>query len=220
MTLTVQQMREHLQLYFVMGSLNCIHDPVETLASAICGGVTMFQFREKGKGSLLGESRIHYAKTLQALCKENNIPFIVNDDVSLSLALDADGVHIGQDDEDACLVRRRMGNKIVGISAHTLDEARKACEQGADYIGVGPIYPTSTKHDTFPVQGTTIIREMRAMGIEIPLVGIGGVTQDNGAEVMSAGADGIAVISEISKAGDVRKAAARLKEIAVAGGQR
>ena len=218
MILTAQQMREQLPLYFVMGSLNCIHDPVETLAAAIRGGVTMYQYREKGKGSLPGESRIRYAKALQQLCKENGIPFIVNDDVDLAIALDADGVHIGQEDEELPLVRKRMGNKIVGISAHTLYEAMQACEQGADYIGVGPIYPTSSKQDTFPVQGTLIIREMRAAGLTIPLVGIGGITEVNGADVMAAGADGLAVISAISRAEDVEGAAVRLKEIAAARG--
>lgn len=88
---------------------------------------------------------MRFAKELQTLCKEYSVPFIVNDDVELAIELDADGVHVGQDDEGITSVREKMGDKIIGVSAHTIEEARFAIENGADYLGVGPIFPTSTK---------------------------------------------------------------------------
>ena len=88
---------------------------------------------------------MRFAKELQTLCKEYSVPFIVNDDVELAIELDADGVHVGQDDEGITSVREKMGDKIIGVSAHTIKEARFAIENGADYLGVGPIFPTSTK---------------------------------------------------------------------------
>ncbi len=195
-----QQMSKLLQVYFIMGSNNCKQDPLQVMKEALDGGVTLFQFREKGEGALTGEGRVHFAKQLQALCKEYDVPFIVNDDVELAIELDADGVHVGQDDEGITSVREKMGDKIVGVSAHTIEEARFAIANGADYLGVGPIFPTSTKKDTKAVQGTKGLRHFRDAGITIPIVGIGGITVENAASVIGAGADGISVISAISLA--------------------
>ena len=105
------------------------------------------------------------AEELQFICKEANIPFIVNDDIELALSINADGVHIGQDDEPAQHVREKLKNKILGISVHNIQEARQEIKNGADYFGVGPIYPTKTKEDANKVQGLTIITELRASGI-------------------------------------------------------
>ncbi|WP_375335758.1 MULTISPECIES: thiamine phosphate synthase [unclassified Bacillus (in: firmicutes)] len=195
-----QQMSKLLQVYFIMGSNNCKQDPLQVMKEALDGGVTLFQFREKGEGALTGEERVHFAKQLQALCKEYDVPFIVNDDVELAIELDADGVHVGQDDEGITSVREKMVDKIVGVSAHTIEEARFAIANGADYLGVGPIFPTSTKKDTKAVQGTKGLRHFRDAGITIPIVGIGGITVENAASVIEAGADGISVISAISLA--------------------
>ncbi|GCD82355.1 thiamine phosphate synthase [Parageobacillus thermoglucosidasius] len=193
-------MKQRLKVYFIMGSVNCKKSPFEVLTEAIDGGITLFQFREKGSGALVGEQKYEFAKQLQAICQKRGIPFIVNDDVELALAIDADGVHIGQDDEDARVVREKIGDKILGVSAHNLAEAQAAATAGADYIGVGPIYPTKSKADAKQAQGPGMIRLLRDNGIDIPIVGIGGITAENASEVMNAGADGVSVISAIASA--------------------
>jgi thiamine-phosphate pyrophosphorylase len=196
-----------------MGSTNCTEDPEKVLFQAINGGISMFQFREKGTDALTGSEKKYLARKLQKLCKDHGIPFIINDDIELALALNADGVHIGQDDDDAGTVRKILGEgKIVGVSAHTLAEVEKAINDGADYIGAGPIYPTLTKTDAKPVKGTSLLEEVRNSGIMIPIVGIGGITAENARAVIEAGADGVSVITSISLAEDVYKSATALKK--------
>jgi thiamine-phosphate pyrophosphorylase len=192
-------LRECLQLYFVMGSHNCEKNPARVLEEALSGGVTMFQFREKGIHSLKGKSRVELARELQQLCHKHSVPFIINDDVDLALSLNADGVHIGQEDESIEMVRKKIGDKILGVSTHDVREAQLAFESGADYLGVGPMFHTDTKNDCRVVQGPKVIELIRAAGISLPLVGIGGIHAGNVKEVIKAGADGVAVISTISK---------------------
>lgn len=203
-------MRSLLKIYFIAGSTNCLQDPVTVLEAAIRGGITIFQYREKGEGSLCDLEKQKLGKRLRKICKENDIPFIVNDDIELALELDADGVHIGQEDEDAAQVRRKIGDRILGVSVHNLEEAEKAKQAGADYFGVGPVFPTATKTDTRAVQGTAMIEELKDFGV--PIVGIGGINADNAKLVMTAGADGVSVITAISQAEDVKEAAARLRD--------
>ncbi|WP_226645258.1 thiamine phosphate synthase [Mesobacillus subterraneus] len=205
-----EQMRSMLKLYFIAGSTNCFKDPVKVLEEAIRGGITIFQYREKGEGCLEKIEKLELGKKLQRLCLDNGIPFIVNDDIELALKLDADGVHIGQEDEDTVQVRRKIGNKILGVSVHNLEEAEKAKLAGADYFGVGPIFPTATKKNTRAVQGTVFLEQLKDFGV--PIVGIGGINADNAGAVMAAGADGVSVITAISQAEDVKAAAVRLKE--------
>lgn len=207
-----EKVREQLKLYFIMGSTNCTQDPKQVLTEAINGGITMFQFREKGSSALTGTEKINVARDLQELCREHAIPFIVNDDIELAVALNADGVHIGQDDEDAKLVREKIGDKILGVSAHTLAEVEKAITDGADYIGAGPIYQTLTKVDAEPVKGTVLIEEVRNSGIQIPIVGIGGIQADNASAVIEAGADGVSVITAISLSENVFESASALRK--------
>ncbi|MGG2093926.1 thiamine phosphate synthase [Bacillus sp. S13(2024)] len=207
-----QYMSELLQVYFIMGSNNCRKDPLQVMKEALDGGITIFQYREKGDGALTGEERYAFARQLQSLCKEYHVPFIVNDDVELALELDADGVHVGQDDEGIKMVREKMGDKMIGVSAHTIEEARFAIENGADYLGVGPIFPTHTKKDAKAVQGTEGLRFFRESGIEIPIVGIGGITIENAASVLEAGANGVSVISAISLADSPYNSTKRLAE--------
>ncbi|EOO13565.1 MULTISPECIES: thiamine phosphate synthase [Bacillus cereus group] len=210
--ITKAEMSRLLPVYFIMGSNNCTKEPLQVLRDALEGGITIFQLREKGEGALTGEKRIDFAKELQALCKEYDVPFIVNDDVELALELDADGVHVGQDDEGITSVRKKMGDKIIGVSTHTIEEARWAIENGADYLGVGPIFPTSTKKDTKAVQGTKGLKYFREQEITIPIVGIGGITIENTASVMEAGADGVSVISAISLAESAYESTKKLVE--------
>lgn len=207
-------MKRYLQLYLVVGSVNCKNglEPISVVESALSGGVTLVQYREKGAGSLHGEDRYRLALQLQSRCKAAGVPFIINDDVELALEIDADGVHIGQDDEHASEVRARIGDhRILGVSAHTVDEAKLATLHGADYLGVGPIYPTHSKEDAHEVQGTKILQEMREHSIQLPMVGIGGITEARVGDVIKAGADGVALISAITEASDVIKTVARLK---------
>ncbi|WP_339276160.1 thiamine phosphate synthase [Paenibacillus sp. FSL W8-0426] len=212
--LDMERVRRAMRLYLVMGSVNATHDPVEVLRQAIAGGITLFQFREKGTGALTGTARIALAERLREVCGQHSIPFIVNDDLELAVALQADGVHVGQDDADAALVRARIGpGRMLGVSAHSVTEARRAVQAGADYLGVGPMYPTRSKADAHAVLGPAGIAELRAAGIAVPLVGIGGIAADTAADVMAAGADGVAVISAVAGAADVRAAAAELAAV-------
>lgn len=195
-----EQIKKLIKLYFIMGSNNCESDPEYVLSEALKGGVTIFQFREKGEWCLTGSERIAFAKKLKQMCKAYQVPFIVNDDIELALEIDADGIHIGQEDESAYKVREKIKNKILGVSTHTLLEVQLAIHAGADYVGIGPIYPTATKKDAKSVQGTKLIQEVRAKGLNIPIVGIGGIKKENAKPIMQAGGDGVAVISEISLA--------------------
>ena len=203
---TPEMMRQHLRMYLVLGSVNCIEEPSRIVQKALAGGATMVQFREKGHGALVGEPMIQLARRIQNQCRQASVPFIVNDDVELALKLNADGVHIGQDDECAASVRERIGNRILGVSAHTVEEARRAILHGADYLGIGPIYPTVSKDDAKAAQGPAILRELRKAGIDLPIVGIGGITVERVEEVMGAGADGVAVISAVTGAESAREA--------------
>jgi thiamine-phosphate pyrophosphorylase len=210
--ITHASMRELLKVYFIMGSSNCEQDPQNVLSNAILGGVTLFQLREKGPQALTDTKRLDFARSLHSICKSYGVPFIVNDDVELALTLDADGVHIGQDDESAKAVRSQIGAKILGVSAHTVEEAKRAIADGADYLGIGPIFPTRSKDDAKEVQGTKLIRILREQRIDIPIVGIGGITPMNARSVIDDGADGVSVISTISMAESAREAARKLKQ--------
>nr|WP_213260859.1 thiamine phosphate synthase [Polycladospora coralii] len=196
-----------LSLYLILGSQNCKYAPEFVLQEAIRGGVTMFQFREKGESALPYREKRDLAKRLQQICQNNDIPFIVNDDIELTRELNADGIHIGQDDRPLKDVRAWFPDKIVGVSAHDVGEASKAMREGADYLGVGPMYHTDTKPDIELVKGPAVIQAMRKSGIQIPIVGIGGITHANAEAVLRAGADGIAVISAITKDQDPYQAA-------------
>ncbi|MBT2658137.1 thiamine phosphate synthase [Bacillus sp. ISL-18] len=208
----MKNLRDALKVYFIMGSPNCLKEPVEVLTEAIAGGVTIFQFREKGKDALTGAEKYELARRLQRICKEHEIPFIVNDDIELAIELDADGVHIGQEDEPVKVVRTRIGDsKILGVSVHSLEEAEIALNDGADYFGIGPIYPTNSKDDAKPVRGTELIEILRQQNYTIPMVGIGGITSENASAVVKAGADGVSVITAISHADSPLEAAKSLK---------
>ncbi|WP_312470876.1 thiamine phosphate synthase [Neobacillus sp.] len=191
-------LRALLKVYFIMGSNNCLKNPKDVLEEAIAGGITLFQYREKGEGALTGTEKLSLAKELQSICRDHQIPFIVNDDIELALAIDADGVHIGQEDEPVKSVREKIGDKILGVSVHSIEEAEVALREGADYFGIGPVFPTKTKVDAKPSRGTTLIQTLRKEGFTIPIVGIGGITHENARSVVEAGADGVSVITAIS----------------------
>ncbi|MGG6431678.1 thiamine phosphate synthase [Anoxybacillus sp. D401a] len=206
-------MKQKLSLYFVMGSVDCTKDPVAVLHEAIEGGITMFQFREKGKGALTGVEKYRLAEKLLERCRVHKIPFIVNDDVDLALALQADGVHVGQEDEAAERVRERIGDRYLGVSVYNLNEVKQALSARADYVGLGPIFPTVSKKDAKQACGLAMIEHIRAHEKHVPLVAIGGITQQTAKQVIEAGADGIAVISAICRAKQIREQTKRLYEI-------
>ncbi|WP_058303046.1 thiamine phosphate synthase [Gorillibacterium timonense] len=211
-----EEIRRLLRVYFIMGSPNTVgRPPEEVLTEAIAGGITLFQFREKGPGALTGSAKRELASRLQSICRKAGVPFLVNDDTALAEELNADGVHVGQDDEPAGILRSRLGaDKIIGVSAHTLEEARQAVLDGADYIGVGPIYPTSSKPDAEEACGPQLLTDLRSQGIQLPIVAIGGITCLNAAPILAAGANGLSVISAIAGAPDVRQAAADFASLA------
>jgi thiamine-phosphate pyrophosphorylase len=177
----------------------------DLLAAAIEGGCRMVQLREKEwpSGRVLP-----LAQRLRARCRATGVTFVVNDRVDLALALDADGVHLGQDDLPARLARPLLApGMILGISTHSVSQARAAQADGADYVAVGSMFATRSKAK-FELVGPELVRKLRAE-IRVPLVGIGGITHDNVDEVIRAGADGVAVISAVCAADDPRAASAR-----------
>jgi thiamine-phosphate pyrophosphorylase len=180
-------------------------DLVELLALALAGGSRMIQLREKEwpSGRLLP-----LAEKLRAACAAAGATFIVNDRVDLALAVGADGVHLGQDDLPARAARPLLRpGMILGISTHSVEQARTAQADGADYVAVGSMFATTSKAD-FQLVGPDLMRKLRGE-IRVPLVGIGGITPDNVSEVIQAGADGVAVISAVCAAADPKAAAAR-----------
>lgn len=180
-----------------MGTGNCIENPLLVLKEALEAGITMFQLREKGMNALIGEPLETFARECQQLCKAYKVPFIINDNVDLALRINADGVHVGQDDTQIEQIRLQFENKIIGVSVHTLNEMKKAVAGGADYVGIGPIYSTRSKADALAPAGVTFLREARATYLNFPIVAIGGITEDNARVPRRAGADGVAVISTI-----------------------
>ncbi|MDA8354551.1 MAG: thiamine phosphate synthase [Firmicutes bacterium] len=204
-----------LRLYLVMGSQDCRgRDPAWILQEAIAGGVTLFQFREKDS-SLSMTQTVSLGKQLRELCAKYRIPFIVNDRVDLAMILDADGVHLGQDDLPPVEVRPLLEtNALIGISTETPEEAKAAAQAGADYLGVGAMYATRSKPDAGKPIGPEGIRRINCkVSHPLPVVGIGGIDGNNAKEVIQAGAAGIAVISAITHADSPRRAAAELREI-------
>jgi len=175
---------------------------------ALSGGVTFLQIREKELGDAEFEEE---AIRLSKICNENKIPFIVNDNVILAKKINADGVHVGQEDMEAGKVREMIGEeKILGVSAQTVEEAILAEKAGADYLGVGAVFPTGSKDDAVEVSHETLKAICEA--VSIPVVAIGGITYENMVELKGTGIAGISVISAIFGKEDVEQASSRLLE--------
>jgi thiamine-phosphate pyrophosphorylase len=172
-------------------------NPVELAQMALAGGARMLQLRRK---SASGRELFEWAVRIQELCHGHEALFIVNDRVDIAIAMQADGVHLGQEDLPAAAARAMLGpDAIVGVSACNVDEAIRARDDGADYIGLGHIFPTFSKDKPFPPLGTVAIGEVRKV-VGLPVVAIGGIGAQNVTEVMQAGASGIAVISAVAGA--------------------
>lgn len=192
--------KQLLETYFIMGSQDVVGNPLNLLEEALKNGVTLFQWREKGTHSLTGYAYVQFARDCQALCKRYDVPFIVNDDVELAIQLDADGIHVGQDDVDAKKVREQLPYKILGVSVHTQKELQQAIQDGADYVGIGPIFSTQSKKDAKKPAGTTFLSEAAQSTPTLPIVAIGGIQPEHVYDLRQAGADGVSIISAISKA--------------------
>ena len=172
------------------------------------GGATFIQLREK---ELDFDAFVKEARAIKKLTDAYNIPFVINDAVDVALAVDADGVHVGQDDSDAGALREQLGDKIIGVSADTVELARKAEADGADYIGVGAIYSTATKTDAEVVAFETIAAICKA--VTIPVVAIGGLNETNILSLTGTGVDGVALVSAIFSKKDIISATKALRSL-------
>ena len=208
---------DQLQVYFVCGTQDIGFNPkrlLKVVEDACRGGVTCFQFREKGTGTLEGQQKFELAQQLKQICDKYNVLYIINDDVELAVAVNADGVHVGQEDMRLEDVRNLVGPKVVGISIHSVEELHKTDIVYADCVGVGPMYATSSKPDAQEPCGPERTSELQAEGVTLPCVGIGGITLDNARAVLHAGACGVAVISAIAHAEHPYEAAQQFKQLA------
>lgn len=201
-----------------IGRLHVITDTVlqsrfshfELAGMAIRGGADTIQFRQK-TGST--EVLTAHSQQIKQLCMKNGVTFIVNDHLDVAIAVEADGVHLGQDDYPALSARRLFGkDKIIGGSAAVLEDAVKCYEEGADYVGFGPIFPTSSKENAGPVSGLKQLEEV-VKTVPVPIIAIGGITPENTRGVLDAGAAGIAVISAVCSAPDPEEATRNLFEV-------
>lgn len=202
--------KRHMRLYAVTDRAwtgkRTLYQQVE---AALRGGVTCVQLREK---ALDEAAFLQEAKELCALCRRYGVPFIVNDSVEIALACGADGVHVGQEDLAAGEVRRRVGeDMILGVSVHTVEEARRAVRDGADYLGLGAVFPTSTKADA-DVMPRETLRAIRG-AVDVPTVAIGGISRGNLLQLSGSGVDGAALVSAIFSAEDIEGTCRELRAL-------
>ena len=204
----IKKKKKELMLYAVtdrhwLGD-ETLYDQVK---KALDGGATFVQLREK---KLDREDFLAEALEIQKLCKKYGVPFVINDEVSIAKDIDADGVHVGQSDMEAMDVRKVLGpDKILGVSAQTVEQAIIAEKHGADYLGVGAVFATGSKDDADDVSHETLKAICEA--VSIPVIAIGGITKDNVSELAGSGICGVAVISAIFGQNDIKKATEDLK---------
>ncbi len=182
----------------------------EQVEAALKGGVTCVQLREKEMDET---AFLQEAKDICALCHRYGVPFIVNDNVDVAIACQADGIHVGQEDMAAGEVRRRVGDAmLLGVSVHTVEEARRAVRNGADYLGLGAVFPTSTKTDVDQMTNETL----RAIcdAVDVPVVAIGGINRGNLLKLSGSGVDGVALVSAIFSAEDIEDPCRKLRLLA------
>ena len=202
--------KQHMLLYAVTDRAwtgkQTLYEQVE---AALKGGVTCVQLREK---ELEETAFLQEAKELCALCRRYGVPFLVNDNVEIAIACGADGIHVGQEDLAAGEVRRRVGeNMILGVSVHTVEEACQAVRDGADYLGLGAVFPTSTKTDVEQMPHETL----RAIcdAVDVPIVAIGGINRGNILKLAGSGVDGVALVSAIFSAEDIEGTCRELRAL-------
>jgi len=196
-------------LYLVTDRALAGERPLEQIIeAAVRGGATVVQLREKNRTT---EEFIALARPIRRLTRALGVPLIINDDVEAALAVEADGVHVGQSDTPWQEARRRLGTRaVVGLSVGTFEDLAAAESAEVDYLGIGPIFPTPTKTDAAPPWGLEGLRRAHAASQHV-LVAIGGINVQNASEVVRAGADGVAVVSALCAAPDVQRAAEALR---------
>ncbi len=183
----------------------------EDVESALKGGASFIQLREKEDMVLDHDAYLQEALEIGKLCRSYGVPFVLDDEVELAIEADADGVHVGQEDMEAGRVREKLGKeKILGVSVQTVEEAILAKERGADYLGVGAVFPTGSKKDAVDVSLETLKAISEA--VDLPVVAIGGISRDNVMELKGSGIAGIAVISAIFAKPDIEEATADLRK--------
>jgi thiamine-phosphate pyrophosphorylase len=200
-------------------SLSASRSTPDVVAAAIEGGVDIVQVREK---DTTAREQLRVARTVREQTHAAGVPMVVNDRVDIAAAVDADGVHLGDDDLPVAAAREQLGAEaVIGRSVSTAEAAREAERAGADYLGVGAVYATGSKDDIDDEEYDIGLAPVRNIdeAVDIPFVGIGGVTAENAAEVVAAGADGVAVITAVTAAADPTRATRKLGE-AVAEGRR
>ena len=181
----------------------------EQVASALKGGATCVQLREK---ELDDAAFLHEAMEISALCKQYGVPFFINDNVEIAIKCHADGIHVGQEDMAAALVRQRVGDDMmIGVSVHSVEEALEAVKNGADCLGVGAMFATPTKTDV-NVLSKDILRDICA-AVDIPVVAIGGIGKSNIAQLSGTGVDGVALVSAIFAADDIENECRMLRRM-------
>ncbi|MBE6503743.1 thiamine phosphate synthase [uncultured Methanobrevibacter sp.] len=198
-----------LSLYLVTDDSSDEEKFLNTIEEGIKGGVSVVQIREKTAETL---DFYNLALKVKKITSKYNVPLIINDRVDVAMAIDAEGVHVGQSDMPCDITRKLIGNdKILGVSAATISEAKKAEKDGADYIGTGAVFPTATKDDA-PSITKKDLKEI-VESINIPVVAIGGITLDNACELLDTGISGLSVVSAIMSAENPKKASEELLNI-------
>lgn len=198
-----------LSLYLVTDNSDDVEKFLNTIEEAIKGGTTVVQIREKTADTL---DFYNLALKVQEITKKYDVPLIINDRVDVAMAIDADGVHVGQSDMPCDVTRKLIGaDKILGVSAATIDEAKKAQKDGADYIGTGTVFPTQTKDDA-PKITKNELKEI-VESIDIPVVAIGGITLENAHELNDTGIAGLSVVSAIMSSDNPKKSSEELLNI-------
>ena len=198
-----------LSLYLVTDKSDDVEKFLKTIEEGIKGGVSVVQIREKTAETL---DFYDLALKVKEITRKYNVPLIINDRVDVALAIDADGVHVGQSDMPCDVTRKLIGeDKILGVSAATIDEARKAEEDGADYIGTGAVFPTATKDDAPSITKQDLKDVVDS--ISIPVVAIGGITLENASQLKDTGIAGLSVVSAIMSAENPKKASQDLLNI-------
>ncbi len=181
----------------------------DMIEKALEGGVTVIQIREK---KLSTKEFIEEALKIKEIAKRKGVPIIINDRVDIALAVDADGIHLGNDDMPVEMARKIMGKKIIGASAHSVEEAMDKERKGANYIAVSPVFSTPTKPDAGTPLGLEGIRKIKE-AVKIPVIAIGGINKNNVVEVIKSGADGVAVVSAIVCSEDPKKTAKEMRDL-------
>lgn len=181
----------------------------EQVEQALQGGVSTLQLREK---NLSDEEFLKEAMEIKELCKKYNVPLIINDNVDVAIKCGADGVHVGQEDMEASKVREKVGrDMIIGVSAHNVEEARRAVSNGANYLGVGAVFSTSTKDDVDVLSKETL--KDICLSVDVPVIAIGGINQDNIVELKGTGVDGVAVVSAIFSSENIVETCKKLRKL-------